>query len=314
MRENLTIIPHMKKVKALKCGDVIGIAAPASPFDRIKFQRGVAILERLGFRVLHRDDIFDQNRYLAGTDKRRAEEFTDLVCNRLVSAIMFARGGYGSQRIIPLLDSTILSKNPKPIIGFSDLTALHTYLRQNCGFPTFYGPVITQLGGAKGSLTVESLVRAITCGEPLGRVPMGAAKILRFGCAKGPIVGGCLSLINSSIGTPYELNTGGAILFIEEIGEKVYVLDRMLTQLKNSGMLAKTVGVIFGSILPLENESHDIEHMLSDVMAGYAGPIIFNYPTGHVDEFVTLPLGAQAELTVKEGSPPVLEYTTGLLA
>lgn len=304
----------MKLATALTSGDTIGIAAPASPFDRQKFLKGVHALERLGFAVSYQQDIFDQNRYLAGTDKRRAEELTQLIRNRAIAAVMFARGGYGSQRIIPLLDAAALSGHQKPIVGFSDLTALLVFLRQRCGFPTFYGPVITQLGHAGETPTGAALRSALTTSGPMGAMPMGDAIVVRPGHAEGPLVGGCLALINSSMGTPYAIDAAGAILFIEEINEKVYVLDRMLTQLKNSGVIAQTRGIVFGSIVPPADESHDILQMIRDVLADYAGPVIFNYPAGHVDPFITLPLGAMAVLDAPEGAAPTLTIRGELLA
>lgn len=276
--------------------------------------KGVHAMEKLGFKVGYRKDIFDQNRYLAGTDSRRAEEFTELMKDKGVAAVMFARGGYGSQRIIPLLDADSIAQNPKPVVGFSDITALLTFLRQRCGVPTFYGPVITQVGSARGEHTGGALLDALTTRGARGPLPMGGARTVRPGKASGPVVGGCLSLINSSMGTPYELDPSGAILFIEEINEKVYVLDRMLTQLKNSGMLGASSGIVFGSIIPPEDEPHDIGAMIGDVLAGYAGPVIMDFPAGHIDDFVTIPMGARAELAAADGARPSLTYTSGLLS
>lgn len=303
----------MKEIHALKAGDTIGIAAPSSPFDRAKFMKGVHVLERIGFKVFYRKDIFDQSRYLAGTDNRRAEEFIELLKMRDVAAVMFARGGYGSQRIIPLLNADEIKEHPKPVIGFSDITPLLAYLRQNCGLPTFYGPVVTQLGAAKGNITADCLFKAITTKGPIGVAYSDGSRVLSAGEAKGPLVGGCLSLINSSIGTPYELKSEGAILFIEEINEKVYVLDRMLTQLKNSGVLSKSKGLVFGSILPPGDEPYDVESMIKDVLSNYEGPVVTNFPAGHIDGFVTLPMGAEAELSAQLGELPRLNFTTGLL-
>lgn len=304
----------MKQVRALEKGDTIGIAAPSSPFDRAKFMKGVHVLERIGFKVFYRKDIFDQSRYLAGTDKRRADEFTELLKMRDCAAVMFARGGYGSQRIIPLLNADEIKEHPKPVIGFSDITPLLAYLRQNCGLPTFYGPVLTQLGAAKVNTSADALFRAVTTKGPLGAVRSDGLKILKPGTATGPLVGGCLSLINSSMGTPYELKSDGAVLFIEEINEKVYVLDRMLTQLKNSGMLSKSKGLVFGSILPPGDEPYDVESMIKDVLSNYEGPVVTNFPAGHIDGFVTLPMGAEAKISANVGSPPSLEFTSGLLS
>lgn len=302
----------MKKPAALRAGDTIGIAAPSSPFDKTKFLKGIHALESLGFKTFYRKDIFDQNRYLAGTDERRAQEFTELITNKSVSAIMFARGGYGSQRVIPLLKKEVLSSHPKPVIGFSDITPLLAFLRQSCNIPTFYGPVITQLGAAKDEESGRSLFSALTS-PTLENIPMGKTKILKPGEAEGPLVGGCLSLINSSMGTSYELGTDGAILFIEEVNEKVYVLDRMLTQLKNSGKLGNARGIIFGSIIPPDDEPHDIEPMIRDVLNGFEGPVLTDFPAGHGESFITLPLGVTVKIEAAEATPKIT-FTTSIFS
>jgi muramoyltetrapeptide carboxypeptidase len=299
----------MKQPKALKPGDTIGVAAPASPFDRGEFKRGVHALEKLGFGVHYRKDIFDQNRYLAGTDDRRAEELASLFANPKIKAIMFARGGYGSQRVIPLLDDEAISAHPKPVVGFSDITALLNHLRQRCGVPTFYGPVLTMLGRNAEGITAQQLAASLTASEPLGVLPCGDARTLREGEATGPIVGGCLSLICSSMGTPYELDADGAILFIEETGEKIYVLDRMLTQLKNAGMFAAARGIVVGSIVQHEGEEQDLQSMLGDVLGSFDGPVVTDFPAGHSHPFVTLPLGLSATLKASAESKPTLEIT-----
>ncbi len=298
--------------KALKRGDCIGIAAPSSPFDRRVFMKGVHALERLGFKPKFRDDIFDQNRYLAGTDNRRAEELTELFLDRSVAAIMFARGGYGSQRVIPLLDKALIAEHKKPVVGFSDITALLTFLRQGAGVPTFYGPVITQLGNAKNDFTENALFSALTKSGAMGEVACQTSKVLAEGSAEGSLVGGCLTLINSSMGTSYELDTSGSILLIEDIGEKVYALDRMLTQLKNSGKLSSAVGIIFGSLIPPADEPHNVEAMIKDVLSDFSGPVVAGFAAGHLDEFITMPLGASLSIS-SSGGKAKLEFTSGIL-
>lgn len=302
----------MRKVRALQKGDTIGIAASASPFDRNEFKKGTKTLEAMGFSVYHRDDIFDQTRYLAGSDKRRAEELMELFKSSKIRAIMFARGGYGSQRIIPLLDQDLIRSHPKPVIGFSDVTALLTFLRQKCDVPTFYGPVVSTLGKDCDPVTKEHLLLALTTSGALSDIPAGRSTVLKAGSAKGVLVGGCLSLINSSMGTPYELNTKDSVLFIEEVGEKVYVLDRMLTQLKNAGKLAGVRGIVFGSIITQEGEPHDVHAMIKDVFSDFDGPIVVDYPAGHTKTFVTLPLGAEIQIDATLGLS--LKFITGLLS
>ena len=269
----------------------------------------------MGFRTLYRKDIFDQNRYFAGTEARRAEEFMELISNEGVNAIMFARGGYGSQRVIPLLDAKVITAHPKPVVGFSDLTALLTFLRQSAGQPTFYGPVVTQLGKAIHGATQEALRRALTTGGAMGRIATEGARVMKPGTATGRLVGGCLTLINSSIGTPYELETEGAALFIEDAGEKVYALDRMITQLKASGALEEASAIIVGSMEPPEGERHDVDAMLADVLGDFEGPILVRFPAGHAGEFTTLPMGVVVSIEAKsDGEPPSMTITEGLLS
>jgi len=304
----------MSTTRALKRGDTIGIAAPASPFDRSLFLKGAKTLEAMGFSVLYRKDIFDQNRYFAGTEKRRAQEFTELMADERVQAVMFARGGYGSQRVIPMLDSEEIAKHPKPVVGFSDITALLTFLRQGAGVPTFYGPVVTQLGRGASEATRESLLRSLTMGGALGAVETGEARTLKPGKAEGKLVGGCLTLINSSIGTPYELDTEGAVLFLEDVGEKVYALDRMLVQLKATGAIERCRAVIVGNIEPPKGETYDVESMLRDVLSEFRGPIVDRFPAGHSGDFMTLPLGTKVEINAEDvDGPPAIEFTEGLL-
>lgn len=305
----------MSQPRPLKRGDTIGIAAPASPFDRTKFQKGIRVIEKLGFKTYHRKDIFDQNRYFAGSEERRAEEFMELVEKKGVAAIMFARGGYGSQRVIPHLDAARIAEFKKPVIGFSDLTALLTFLRQSASMPTMYGPVVTQLAKSSGGITADALASALTASDPLGEVPSEEASVLKVGRADGTLTGGCISLINSSIGTPYELKTDDSILFLEDAGEKVYVLDRMLTQLKQSGALDEVKGIIFGSLTPLEGEPHDADVMISDVLSDFDGPVIKSFPAGHTDSFVTLPLGVTVELDATDAhAKPRLKFKEGLFS
>jgi muramoyltetrapeptide carboxypeptidase len=299
----------MKHSRPLKKGDTIGIAAPSSPFDKGDFKRGMQMLESLGFNVYHRKDIFDQNRYLAGTDRRRADELMELFQNKNIHAVMFARGGYGSQRIIRLIDPEIIRAHPKPVVGFSDITALLTYLRQTCSVPTMYGPVITMLGKHKEDVTADRLAAALTTEDALGDLPTGDARTYREGSAEGVLVGGCLSLISTSIGTPYELRADGAILFIEEIGEKMYAIDRMLTQLKNTKILDKVRGIVIGSIVPEEGEVYDLEGILGEVLEDFAGPIITDFPCGHTHPFITLPFGITMKMKAASGAKPSLAAT-----
>ncbi|MBN1282188.1 MAG: LD-carboxypeptidase [Proteobacteria bacterium] len=303
----------MKRARALRRGDTIGIAAPSSPFDKGLFQKGVRAIESLGFEARFRKDIFDQNRYFAGTEQRRADELMELFADDGIAAVMFARGGYGSQRVIPLLDAAAIAARPKPVVGFSDITALLTFLRQSAHIPTLYGPVVTQLGRDRSHVTMESLLRALTSHSPIGEISAAGANVMKPGRASGRLVGGCLTLINSSIGTPYEMDTEGAVLFIEDTGEKIYVLDRMLTQLRASGALSRARALLIGNIIPPDGERHDMEAMFMDVLADFKGPVVDQFPAGHSDEFVTLPLGVEVEIDAPAEGAPKITFTEALL-
>lgn len=277
---------------------MIGIAASSSPFDKRLFQKGLRTLKKMGFKTYFQKDIFSKERYLAGSDKRRAKELTTLITDKKIKAILFARGGYGSQRIIPHLDLKILKKHKKPIIGFSDLTPLLTFLNQKGRFPCFYGPVVTQLGKRPTQRTIKSLKRILSQKKhpPLD---LKNCKILREGKAQGKVVGGCLSLIVSSLGTPYAPDTKNKILFFEDTNEKTYALDRMLTQLKNSSKLKLVKGILIGTLEQKKNDPHSIEAMLKDLFKNFKGPIVCRIPAGHTNDFLTLPLGAKITIDTK---------------
>lgn len=274
----------------------IGIAAASSPFDKASFEKGVAQIKKWGFEVFFREDIFSKERYLAGSDERRARELTELIENPKIKAVFFARGGYGSQRVLSLLDFDHLKKTPKPLIGFSDLTPLLNFLNQKCRFPALYGPVVTQLGNPLSDRTLEVLRWHLTQTKPHLPFDLHECAILKEGKADGGLAGGCLSLIASSLGTPYAADFKDKILFFEDTNEKTYRLDRMLTQLKNAGVFKQARGVLVGTLEPKEGDPHSVEEMLGDILGDFKGPVVTGFPAGHTDDFVSLPLGVKMTL------------------
>lgn len=280
----------------LKKGDCIGIAASSSPFDKVLFHRGIDLLKKWGFEVFYRMDIFSRERYLAGSDERRAEELTELFLNKKVKAILFARGGYGSIRILPHLKTDLLKRNLKPVVGFSDLTSLLAFLRQRFEIPTLYGPVVTQLGNKPSARTMETLFWHLTQSRPISPIDLKGPQILRKGSARGILAGGCLSLVTGGMGTPYELNTDGTIFFFEDTDEKVYALDRMLTQLRHAGKFKKVRGFLIGSLKPPKNDPHSIKAMLQNLLGDLGVPVIFGIPAGHTADFASLPFGKRVRI------------------
>lgn len=283
----------------LKSGDLIGIAAPSSPFKKELFLKGIEVVKKMGFEIFYCDDIFSSERYLAGDDTRRAKELHELFTNKKIKAILFARGGYGSQKIIPLLNLELIKKNRKRVVGFSDLTALLTFLRQKAELPTAYGPSITHLGKHNDPQTLNSLKQCLFS-SATAPIDLEKCSVMKQGKAKGILVGGCLSLLATSMGTPYELKTDGNILFFEDTDEKVYAIDRMLTQFKNAGKLKRVKGILIGSLAPKEGEPHSMSEMLQKVLADFQGPIVAGLQTGHTHPFVTLPLGVSVTIDTKQ--------------
>jgi len=292
----------MIKPGPLQKGDFIGVAAPASPFDRAEFEKGVKTLEELGFRVKFREDIFSTERYLAGPDERRLAELMGHFEDPKVKAIVFARGGYGTLRILPHLDEKALRRNPKIVIGYSDMTPLLTYLHQTLSWVVFHGPVVAKgMGDSFGERGRSSLLHCLTRSDSLGEVKPSSLEYLKGGFTEAPLVGGCLSVVVATLKTPYEVETAGKILFLEDVNEKPYAIDRMLTQLSLAGKLDRAKGLVFG---PFQNSGTDSElkATLKDVLKDFKGPVVIGFPSGHMDDMMTIPLGLPVRLDSKKGT------------
>ena len=233
------------KPKRLNPGDTIGIAAPAGPFDPEKFMAGKRVLESMGFRTVFDEAIFQKSGFLAGTDVQRADQLNRLFADATVQAIACARGGYGSMRILPLLDFGTIQKNPKIFLGFSDISVLLNVLHERCGLVTFHGPVVTTLADTDQG-TVAALERALTSEAPLELSPENGV-VVRPGLASGPVAGGNLTTLCHLVGTSYAPSFKGKILLLEDLGEAPYRIDRMLTQMKLSECFDGIAGMILGT-------------------------------------------------------------------
>jgi muramoyltetrapeptide carboxypeptidase len=281
-------------------GDLIQIVAPASHFDRARFDRGVEVLRGLGFRVTWREDLFDQKRFLAGEDTRRADELHEAFENDDVRGVFCARGGYGSGRLIPHLDPSAFREHPKVFVGFSDITLLLNWIHQTTDLVTFHGPMVT--GRMSEGLTPAdqaSLERVTGQAEPAGGVHAPGAEGWVPGDDAGPLVGGSLSMLASAAGTPAQVRARGGVVFLEDVGEKPYRLDRMLTQLRQSGFFDGVRGLILGDFTACDNEA-DPETGWKDILKELAlelgVPTVVGIPAGHGPENRTLPLGARVRV------------------
>lgn len=300
-------IPHyrqlmpLKKITVLQKNDLIRIVAPSSPFDKQAFMAGVSVLKQWGFKIRYQKDIFAKKDYLAGDDKRRACELIAALRDKKTKAILFARGGYGVMRLLPYLDKARLNPKPKIVLGCSDITPLLDYCRTRFGWPTFYGPNVISEGlhNEKDVLTRSAFLQCLTAKKAWLKKTFPQSKIMRHGTAVAPIVGGCLTLICATMGTPYEMNTDNKILFLEDTGEKPYRIDRLLTQLKLAGKFKKCRGIIFGASLAHASMQENIK-LIRDVLGEFRIPIVFNFPMGHTKQMVTVPLGVKAKLDTQK--------------
>jgi muramoyltetrapeptide carboxypeptidase len=305
------------KPPALQAGDTVGIVAPASNVKREHLEAGCERLRRLGYRPFYFDSILDQDIYFAGSAERRVRELEEMFVRDDVRAIVCARGGYGSNYLLELLDLKKIKTHPKIFVGYSDLTSLLTYFTDFAGLVTFHGPMVNKDFGSVDGVDLFSWERALT-GSSEWMLEFGTeVRSLVEGDAEGILYGGCLSILVASLGTPYEIQTAGTILFIEDIAAKPYQIDRMLMQLKLAGKLADVRGIIFGEMvdcIQTRDQKYTLEEVVQRIVAGLGIPVAYGLRSGHVSRGnTTLPLGVRASLNVRATGVEVniLEAGTG---
>jgi muramoyltetrapeptide carboxypeptidase len=291
------------KPPALQPGDIVGIVAPASSVKREALEAGCATLRRMGYKPFYLDSIFDQDVYFAGSAQRRARELEEMFARDEVRAILCARGGYGSNYLLELLDLKTIKAHPKIFVGYSDLTALLTYFTDALGLVTFQGPMVAKDFANSDGVDLLSWERALNGITAWTLTPDADVQALVEGEAEGILYGGCLSILVASLGTPYEIRTAGTILFIEDIGAKPYQVDRMLMQLKLAGKLADVRGIIFGEMVDCfqkEDQRYTMEEVVLRVVGSLGVPVAYGLRSGHVSHGnITLPIGVRAGLAVR---------------
>jgi muramoyltetrapeptide carboxypeptidase len=285
----------MRKPAPLRRGDVIGVVAPAAAVDERNLRAGVCALEDAGFRVRIGPAALRKHGYLAGTDRERAGDLYAMFRDREVKAIMAARGGYGSGRLLEDLDPRVFRDHPRIFVAHSDLTFLLNDLVQRAELVAFHGPMVASFHSQPAAM--ESLL-AMLSGERGGwHQPID--DVVQPGTAEGPIVGGCLSVLVSMLGTPFAVATRGCLLFLEEVNEKPFRIDRMLVQLRQAGALEGVAGVIFGEMVgcrAADNERVSVRDVVAEAFANVSYPVAYGLPSGHGRGSVTLPLGVRARL------------------
>lgn len=307
----------MQRGKRIRPGDTIGFVAPSGAVrTEGTVERAAAEAEKAGFRVKLGESCSARYGYLAGSDALRAEDVNRMFMDDEVDAIMCVRGGYGVTRMLDLLDFDAIAAHPKVFIGLSDITALHIALLQRANLATFHGPMAAaDWDKPMHPFSYDGLMRAIGTAEPMGELVNEPGYPTRMcvnpGCAEGVLVGGNLSLIASLLGTPYELDTKGRILFIEEIGEKTYCIDRMLTQLRLAGKFDDCAGVVFGDFKDCSVEytafGLTLEQVIRDVVAPSGKPVWMGLQSGHCTPKLTLPLGVRCRMDAQACTLTVME-------
>lgn len=295
--------PTVVRPPALREGDCIGLAAPASPFREEALHEGIEVLHAMGFRVRYEPRVFERFRYLAGRDAARAAELQTLFADPDIKAIFCCRGGYGSQRLISFLDAGTIRANPKLFMGYSDLTSLLCFLDACCGLATLHGPVVCGDLRHELDLAARRQLMGVLTGDVEAMQPPDACQdgltVLNAGDAEGRLLGGCLSVFACAVGTPFQPCTRDAILFLEDRGERLYAIDRLLTSMKLSGLFQGVRGLVFGRFDRVNADAHlpyDAKDVIVDVLGDLGIPILYGFPSGHCSQPLTLPFGVRAAI------------------
>jgi muramoyltetrapeptide carboxypeptidase len=277
----------------LRLGDRVGIVAPAGPVEPSEIEPALSLLESLGFRVRLGAHVYEKKEYLAGGDESRLADLHEMFRDEGVRAILCARGGYGIHRILERIDYSLARENPKILSGYSDITALLIALYRKSGLVTFHGPMAKNLS-TNENRNLEFLLELITSGGRI-RFSLSGGRVIRQGKSRGVLLGGNLSLLCHLVGTRFMPAPRGKILFIEEKGEPLYRIDRMLTYLKLTGFLGKCAGVVFGEFSECGTASSVVE-LLEERTRELETPIVTGLKVGHGLENMAVPVGISAIL------------------
>lgn len=287
------------KPHALSKGDTIGVISPASPFFSQNLKSGVQHLRRMGFKVNTPDSVFDYRKYDLREDKLKAKEIHSLFRDPKVKAIFCAKGGYGTIRLLPHLDADLIRSHPKIFMGYSDASFLLNFLIARCGLVCFHGPmVVGEMSHDMPHGKEAGMMAALTGRKPLGIVTHKNIQVLRKGKAAGVLVGGCLTSMVRTLGTPYEIDSAGAILFLEDVSETPTNVEEMLFHMKLAGKFDKVHGLVFGQMYNCGSQKV-LMHRIAETLADIPVPMLFGFPSGHSFSNITLPLGIRATLDSK---------------
>jgi len=305
------------KPPRLKKGDIIGIAAPASPPASLhSLTKGIRSLEQLGYHIVLGKHLYEKHGYLAGTDKDRASDINELFLNPRVNAILIVRGGYGSHRILPLLDYNAIRRNPKVFVGYSDITALQLAIFAKTGLVTFSGPMVsTEFGEGFGGNAEEQFWQCLSSTKPLGILQNPNGKPLKpliRGVTSGQLLAGNLSVVTAMLGTAYFSNSKNNILVLEEVEEPPYKIDRMFHHLQLARVFDQARGVVLGEFADCKptnskKPSLTLRQIFKEVFAPYEIPVLTGLQYGHVEGSLTLPIGIKTRMNASRGLLELIE-------
>ena len=296
--------------RALKAGDRLAVVAPASAFDRGEFAAGIHELRTLGFDPVYDDSVFARQRYLAGSPEVRAAALRAAWTDPSIAGLVSVRGGYGSAQLLPLLDRELVRQAAKVLVGYSDITTLLAFHTLFCGIVSFHGPMLAgRFGRGQSGYDRDSFMRAVTEPVPLGQLAPEGLEVVRPGETIGPLLGGTLTQLLASLGTPFAFTPPeGYVLLIDEVGERPYRLDRMITQARQAGLLAKARAIVIGELPNCDEPSGDPtgRAVMADLLADFPGPVVIGFPTGHTTgPTMTLPLGVACRV-IADGRPRIV--------
>lgn len=312
------------KPKALRQGDAIGVVVPAGPLNRERIDRALTRVRDRGFRIKTYGDIYRTRSYLAGDDATRAAELMEAFADPETTAVWCARGGYGVMRMLHRVDFNVIRNNPKIFVGFSDITALHIPIQRRTGLISFHGPNLQDGFGKPDEMSAANqtaLWRLLLADQqsPIASgytydfsdVKDSSLQTIRGGTAEGELTGGNLAMLNSTMGTPDEVDTAGRILFLEDVSERLYRIDRYLTQLRLAGKFDSVAGVLLGSFSYDEGDDadkpNDVAAFIEEFFAGMNVPVLAGFPAGHDQYNLTLPMGGRIKLDADRRTVTLLE-------
>ena len=300
----------MLKPRALETGSRLALVAPASSFRQAEFEEGAAEIRRLGFVPVYDESVFARRGYVAGDAARRADAIRRALEDPSIAGIVGVRGGFGSAHLLPLLDRDAFRRARKPFVGYSDLTTLLTFLTVACEMVAFHGPTVAgRLSRGAAGYDRKSFLDALCRAAPAGELAPPNVETIVEGEASGRLFGGTLSLLLASLGTPFAFSPpAGHVLFLDEVGERPYRLDRMVTQLRQSGLLARAAAVVIGELPQCDEPNSDLtaRAVVADLLSDFPGPVLIGFPSGHTTgPAMTLPLGVDCRV-IAGGEPKLI--------